>query len=137
LFDRFRQSSRIVLIAGDHDTAREEQEAGGNSLRSWCVANVTQQLVGGLGHEPVSRSDFTRVLAALTAPPRSPSTQQESCWRRRLAERDAALTEVEKLSSTGDVEETRRKLIALDKRYGGLAAPDSEMILKSLPSAPF
>jgi len=137
LFDRFRQSSRIVLIAGDHDTAREEQAAGSASLRSWCVANVTQHLVMGLGHEPVNRTDFTRALAALAAPPHSPSTSQESCWRRRLAERDAALAEVEKSSASGNVEATRRKLIALDRRYGGLAAPDSAAIAKSLPATPF
>ncbi|WP_114228258.1 MULTISPECIES: PHB depolymerase family esterase [Sphingomonas] len=135
LFDRFRSHSRIVLLAGDHDSAREEQAEGTASLKGWCVANVTARLVDGLAHEPVSGPDFGRALAALTTPPRAPTAALDTCWQRRLAERDAALAAAKAVAHSGHQAAARRALLALDRKYGGLAAPASIVLWVGLDPA--
>ena len=112
LFHQF-QRTRIVVVTGDDDVDIQRQDDRTlRSLRDACVLDVTTSDFHG-GHEALDAGALGRALDLLEAPhPPDPATLARCNERvdRDLAERVAAA-------------KTRADLLAIERAYGGLAAP--------------
>ena len=66
-----------------------------------------------------------RALDALVAPPSIDAEELAHCNERVESQITVALSKVSAAIAHGDREEARTQLMAIDARYGGLAAPRS------------
>ena len=136
LFERFRTRSVLVYATGAMDQTHLDQEAASlGAMRRWCVANTVSQHIDGLNHDPLPASALASALRALTTV-HAPAPRAERCWSSLVAEVDAALAAAEQAFASGDIAGARSKLDALDRKYGGLAAPRSLDLSQRIAAAP-
>ena len=135
LFREFQEKSRVVYLTGRNDPEHLEQDAKSvRSLREWCVANVETVSMPWAGHETADITFFNRALDALenTAPP---SVHDSSaCMDRIEQDLSAQLHDVEASIARGDKSSAGKKLEKIDARFGGLAAPRSVDLMKTIES---
>ena len=113
LFARF-QRSRIVFVTGDQDVDNLRQaNLAMRDMLGACVLDIATEPAVGLGHEPLDRITFSRALDALVAPRHVDEAELARCNAKLRGEVDAALAAAH----------TRAQIDAIDKRFGGLAAP--------------
>ena len=124
LFARVQERSRIVLVSGEADGVNLEMDSDSEqSLRSWCVFNTDTQIAGGLGHDPATADALARALRHLMAEPRPDPGRLAAC-RAGVARRlTASLDQAGRLIAAGRRADAQKRLIAIDRQYGGLAAP--------------
>jgi pimeloyl-ACP methyl ester carboxylesterase len=126
LFQRFQSDTRLVYVTGERDTLHLDMDAASvESMRKWCVFNVVQRITPWTAHEGVSGAALARALEALEAPAPAHPARLDACRAgidRRVTQQ---LDEVQALSSRGERSEARRRLEAVDREFGGLAAPRS------------
>jgi hypothetical protein len=126
LFLRFQQSSRLVYVTGERDTLHLAMDAASlESMRKWCVFNVVQRITPWTAHEGASAAALARALEALAAPAPQSRAKLDACrlgLDRRLTQQ---LDEVQALQARGERSQARRRLEAVDREFGGLAAPRS------------
>ena len=125
LLERFQQSTRVVYVTGEHDDLRLAMDrASEESMQSWCVFDVAADITHGASHEVASPHALARALDQLGAHARPDAARLSACRAaldRRLA---ARLARVRSLID-GHRSEARKQLEELDRRFGGLAAPQS------------
>jgi hypothetical protein len=133
LFLRFEQSSRLVYVTGERDTLHLSMDAASlESLRRWCVFNVVQRVTPWTAHAEASGAALARALAALETPASQRPAKLEACRAavdRRLTRQ---LDAVQALAAQGERPQARRRLEALDREFGGLAAPRSVELAPAL-----
>ena len=126
LLERFQQSTRVVYVTGEHDELRLAMDrASEESMQSWCVFDVAADITHGASHEVASPRALARALEQLGAHVRRDPARLTACRAaldRRLA---AQLARVQSLIDAGKRPEARKALEELDRRFGGLAAPQS------------
>jgi dienelactone hydrolase len=133
LLERFQQSTRVVYVTGEHDDLRLAMDrASEDSMQSWCVFDVAADITHGASHEIVSPHALARALDQLGTHQRPDAARLTACraaLNRRLA---AQLARVQSLIDAGNRSEARKQLEELDRRFGGLAAPESLQLAAAL-----
>jgi len=126
LLERFQESTRIVFVTGEHDLLRLSMDrASLESMSEWCVFDTADQITPGAGHEIASPAALSRALGALASHVRTDPARLQAC-RNALDERMAArLARVRSLIDGGRSGEARKLLEETDRRFGGLAVPES------------
>lgn len=137
LFGRFQAGTRIVYLTGASDAERlAMDDASQASMRAWCQFDVAAFNPPGLGHATPTGADFAVALRALETPKPPDPAKLAACQaglERRLA---ARLGGIDALVAAGRLDEARRELEAVDRRFGGLAAPRSLDLAARLAAKP-
>jgi predicted esterase len=126
LFAQFQAGSRLVLVTGREDAVALEKDAASlRSMRAWCVLGSVQQVSAFASHESADPTSLARGLAALDKPTPAEPSKLTACRAgidRQVAD---ALGQVETLRAAGKRDAAKARLLEIDKRFGGLAAPRS------------
>lgn len=126
LFARFQASSRLVYVTGARDFAVLDKDvASQQSMREGCVFNVDDEVTPLVGHEAAGSGALARALDALAKPARPDPKRLAACRARMEKDLAAKLAQAEALIAGGKRDEARKRLIEIDRRFGGLAAPRS------------
>jgi hypothetical protein len=126
LFLRFQEQSRLLYVTGEGDTLHLGMDAASlGSMRSWCVFNVAQRITAWTGHEAANGAVLARALEALEAPVSQDPAKLTACRARLDRQLTQQLDTVQALAARGDRGQARRRLEAVDLKFGGLAAPRS------------
>lgn len=126
LFQKFQQR-RVVYVTGEHDTLNlAADRASRNSLKTWCVFDVAVQEAPRLGHELVNAAALNRALDVLD--PLETKTSRDvdefaRCNARIQQSLAAELTEASAALARGDRADAQARIVQIDKRFGGVAAP--------------
>jgi pimeloyl-ACP methyl ester carboxylesterase len=133
LFLQFQNSSRLVYLTGGRDTfVLNAAAASRRSMRDWCQFNVEDIVSQSAGHETIDGSALSRALVALSVPPESNAGQLQSCRSNIESELAAQVRQVESLIASGQREAAWSLLHDLDAHFGGLAAPKSLELARTL-----
>jgi poly(3-hydroxybutyrate) depolymerase len=133
LFQRFQDSTRLVYLTGEHDTARRAMDADSlQSMRRWCVFEVDSVITPAAVHEVATPAALASALHALTTPSRPDAAKLASCRSDVAKELAAELHQARTLIEGGRRAEAQKLLIDIDRRFGGLAAPQSLELQKAL-----
>ena len=126
LLQRFQESMRIVYLTGEHDEVHLAMDAVSlRSMQDWCVFDTVSHTIPGAGHEPAGPVALAHALSELGRHAPADASRLAHCRQaleRRLA---AQLARVQSLLDEGKQSEARRRLAEIDRRFGGLAAPQS------------
>jgi hypothetical protein len=126
LLRQFQDSSRLVYVSGDQDDFNVQTDKGSmRSMRDWCVSDLEGKIWPHASHDVLGGDAFGRALAALYAPAPPDPAELASCRARLDAELTADLQQVEALIASGRRDDARKRLLEIDMRFGGLAAPKS------------
>ena len=126
LFERFQESTRIVYLTGERDVSLLAVDANSlQSLRKWCVFNVESQTIPGAGHAVATPAALAAALHALLVRPDDRAAKLSACRAKIDKELGTQLERVESLLKEGRRAEARKRLMDIDLRFGGLAAPRS------------
>jgi len=130
LMDRFTAQSRIVYVSGARDDINVSLSRGSAaSLRTFCTRASGMLIVPGLGHELIDSAWLGKSLDLLD----SPAPGMDAACRKRLEGQIAKeLDAAEALLDQGQIAQSRKRLLALDARYGGLALPRSLVLLRRI-----
>ncbi|MGZ6014019.1 MAG: hypothetical protein ACXWK0_19425 [Caulobacteraceae bacterium] len=135
LLHRFQETSRLVYVTGRADRIHLDQDAlSMPSLRRWCLTSLEQQVTPFVGHDLANGAALAKALAALDRPGQ-PDPRLADC--RAGLEKEVAhrLDEAEALARAGKPGQARKRLMEIDQRYGGLAAPRSVQLWEALPAS--
>jgi hypothetical protein len=126
LFRRFQESSRLVYVTGERDTARQLMDDESlHSMRKWCVFDVDGQITPGVGHEVASAGALSQALRALLIHTAPDAAKLARCRAEIDRELNGELQKAQTLISAGKHGEADQLLKEIDRRFGGLAAPRS------------
>jgi predicted esterase len=130
---RFQESSRLVYVTGEDDTLHLSMDAASlESMRRWCEFNVMQRTMPFTGHQTVTGAALARALEALAAPASAHPGKLAACRAAIDRQVTQQLDAVQALASKGERVPARRRLEALDREFGGLAAPRSVELAATL-----
>ncbi len=133
LLERFQQSTRIVFVTGEHDALHLSMDrASLESMRQWCLFDTAAEITPGAGHELASPAALSRALGALAAHVRPDAARLAACRADLDRQLAARLAQVRSLIDAGKRTEARKDLEELDRRFGGLAAPQSMALAAAL-----
>ena len=136
LFDRFEHGSRLVYVSGTLDaSALAADRASRGSARALCIANTVVLTIPGGRHEPADGRGFARALDALDAP-LVDGAGEAACRARRTRAIVREADAIAALIDAGRLEPARRRLLAFDARWGGLALQASSDIAARLDASP-
>jgi hypothetical protein len=125
LFRAF-QRSRLVYVTGEEDPDHVQQDrTSRESMRDSCVLDIRDVLEPRVAHRAVDGAVLDRALDALEAPGAIDADELARCNERVESKLTAELAKVSAAISRGDRDGARAQLMAIDARYGGLAAPRS------------
>nr|WP_199046935.1 PHB depolymerase family esterase [Dyella sp. ASV24] len=136
LFDRFQTESRIVYLTGQQDAARQDMERQSRqSLRDWCIDNVDVLSMAGVGHDLAEPAALDRALTSLETPHALDTAKLNACRARITSELNADIDKVQATQDAGRIDDAKKQLDAVDRHYGGLAAPRSVELAARLQPA--
>ena len=134
LFARFQESSRLVYMTGEDDSAALNADtASRDSLHRLCVFGVQTENIPAAGHAVADRAALSRGLNALFNPPSANSGDLSVCRASLEADLAEQFRQAETLFTSGDRDGARKRLDAIDAHFGGLAAPESVELQAKLP----
>jgi dienelactone hydrolase len=126
LFLRFQETMHLVYVTGDRDVMPTiEDRASMRSMREWCMFNVDSYVEPFVAHDTMNASALTRALEFLSAPYQPDREKLTDCRAVLDNELNAQLETEQALIAAGKRDEARQKLLEIDSRFGGLAAPRS------------
>ena len=121
----FQTHTRLAYVTGDLDEPSLSMDSASiDSMRHWCVDNISVRNDRGMGHEPVSPQALEWAIQTLLKDPQKVSDKL-SCRVARRKEIDDALTAVDGAIGRGQFANARRMLNEIDRTYGALALPQS------------
>ena len=136
LFARF-QAMRLVYLTGADDPPRLVMDvASQRSMRNWCVFDTESIQAGGMAHQAAPEAAFAQGLAALERRAPGDPGKSATCQATISRQLDGKLADVATLVGAGRRDQARARLLAIDRQYGGLAAPRSLDLWGRLDSAP-
>ncbi|KFN50382.1 hypothetical protein [Arenimonas composti] len=129
---QLQQRTRFVFVSGQQDPRNRGNDGRARaSMQALCFADVIVRSPARLDHWVPNARELAKALDALAAPVRP----DPDCAARLDAEIAAALDAAEARFAAGDVAAARTALVAIDDRWGGLAAPRSvELARRMLPA---
>ncbi len=126
LFDRFVSFSRLIYATGERDGPRQDMDAvSQKSMQDACMFNVETQTTPWTDHAVASPTVLARALKALDQPLRVDAGRLAVCRARLDAKVAKQLQQVRALAAAGKIDEALGLLETVDKRFGGVAAPES------------
>ena len=133
LFFRFQQSMRLAYVTGDRDIEPTiNDRASMRSMRNWCVFNVDSHVEPFVAHDAMSATALGRAIAFLSSPTHTDNESLADCRAGIDKDLNAGLNETESLIGAGKRDDAHEKLLDLDARFGGLAAPRSVELFNQL-----
>jgi poly(3-hydroxybutyrate) depolymerase len=124
LFRRFQESMRLIYVTGEQDRTRLTMDVESEgSMRQWCVNGVDVQVTRGAAHELAGPNALAEALHELQTPARADPAKLARCRAGIDADLAAQLGKVQALIGRGQRAEAQKRLLDIDKRFGGLAAP--------------
>jgi dienelactone hydrolase len=136
LFERFQESSRLVYVTGERDPTHLAMDAHSlGSMRSWCIFNVESTVIPRAAHEIATPAALSAALHVLLMPPRSDPAKLTACRSDIETSLAAQLQKVQALIAAGQRPAAEKRLIEIDRRFGGLAAPRSLELQRALGAA--
>jgi len=124
LFPRFQEAVPLVYLTGADDAPNLADDAASmRSMQAFCVTDFRAIQAPGLAHAAVPPGALAKALQALAASTPPPAAKLAACReaveRRLTSELDAA----EAFVAAARLDDARKRLSQIDRRYGGLAAP--------------
>ena len=133
LFLRFQETMHLVYVTGDRDVVPTiNDRASMRSMRDWCVFNVDSYIEPFVAHDAMSATALSRALEFLSAPYRTDREKLAECRAGIDKDLNAQLDATQSLIAAGKREEAQQKLLEIDARFGGLAAPKSVALFDQL-----
>lgn len=133
LFDRFVSSSRLIYATGERDGPRQAMDAvSQKSMQEACMFNLETQTTAWTDHAVASPMVLARALKTLDQPLRADAGRLAACRARLDAEVSKQLQQVRALVAADKTSDALNLLETIDKRFGGLAAPESVELEKAL-----
>ena len=133
LFERFQETTRLVYVTGEHDGERLAMDAQSEqSMRRWCVFDVDSEIMPGAGHEIATPAALAEALHALATHTRPAPGKLAKCRADIAKDLSAELRKAQALVDAGKRSDAQKTLIAIDRRFGGLAAPRSTELQSAL-----
>jgi pimeloyl-ACP methyl ester carboxylesterase len=132
LFFRFQETMHLVYVTGEEDTRVNNDRASMRSMRNWCVSNIDSYVEPLVAHESMSGSALARALEFLSAALQMDREKLADCRIEIDKEMNVQLKEAESLIAAGKRDDARQKLLDIDARFGGLAAPRSVELFDQL-----
>lgn len=130
---RFQEASRLIYLTGEEDTfVLNAAHASMRSMREWCQFHAEGRTLVSRGHETIDAESLAWALDALNSPSENDLAQLGDCRAQIDRDMSSALKKVRGLMTMGQAEQARNLLNDIDTRYGGLAAPDSLELSRSL-----
>ncbi len=124
LFERFQTASRLVYLTGKDDAAHLDMDRRSQeSMRNWCAFDIASVGVAWSGHEAPNASAFGRALDALEEHESIESGKLAACRARYVGELEGDVEQTHALLMKGERAEATSRLLKIDDRFGGLAAP--------------
>jgi hypothetical protein len=133
LFLQFQSTSRLVYVTGDEDTRMLNSSS--SSIRyahDWCVFGMDSEVEHATDHEAMSASALARALDTLLAMHKPDDAKLASCRAGIETDLDAKLQQVQSLIAGGNRDAAQQLLNEIDAQFGGLAAPRSLDLQRSL-----
>jgi dienelactone hydrolase len=120
------QTSRLAYVTGERDAAHAAEDMiSVRSLHRWCIFNADSQAEFRAEHAIAGAAALARALRYLLEDAHTEPQRLVACRSGIEAELAAALQSVEALIGDARRAEAQKQLIAIDERFGGLAAPRS------------
>ncbi|HEY3778656.1 MAG TPA: PHB depolymerase family esterase [Rhizomicrobium sp.] len=133
LLARFQETSHIVYLTGDRDTAAVAADAASlHSLNDWCVFGVDERSAMNEGHDAMGGTALAVALDLLAKPAASDAAKLASCRTDIESAINAKLASARALLASGKRDAARQLLLNIDAQYGGLAAPASVELAKAV-----
>jgi hypothetical protein len=133
IFGHFQESGHLVYASGSRDAYHlAEDGVSRRSMATWCVFDLADSSIPGLGHELPNGRTIDRLLDQLDTPRSPDSAKLAACRAQVDASLDAALRGVQDLAHAGKPDKAREALAKVDGQFGGLAAPRSVELADSL-----
>jgi pimeloyl-ACP methyl ester carboxylesterase len=126
LFLKFQSTTRIVYVTGERDAAHAAEDMISlRSLHRWCVFNTDSQTEFRAEHAVAGAAALSGAVRYLLGDAQTEPHRLSACRSGVDAELAAGLQDVEALIGDARRAEAQKRLIAIDERFGGLAAPRS------------
>ena len=126
LFLKFQSTTRIAYVTGERDAAHAAEDMISlRSLHRWCVFNTDSEAEFRAEHAVAGAAALSRALHYLLDDAQTEPQRLIACRSGVEAELAAGLQGVEALIGDARRAEAQKQLIAIDERFGGLAAPRS------------
>jgi hypothetical protein len=133
LFSQFQDSTRLVYATGQHDDDHLDKDVHSrDSMQAWCVFHLYTVPMPWAGHDLADPAGLNRALDALLETAKSDPDKLVACRSRIETELTTQLKQVEDLLADGKRDGARKLLDKIDARYGGLAAPRSTELAKTI-----
>ncbi|HLY55400.1 MAG TPA: PHB depolymerase family esterase [Stellaceae bacterium] len=126
LFRRFQDSTRLIYMTGAHDDFHLAADGSSrHSMETWCVFDLDTETAPRIGHEPADPATLDDALDALATHRPADHDRLAACRARVAGEMSEQLKAVQDLLAGGRSADALTLLKTVDRRYGGLAAPQS------------
>ena len=133
LFHQFQDSTRLVYATGQRDDDHLDKDVHSrDSMQAWCVFHLNTVAMPWAGHDLADPASLNRALDALLEPAKPDPDKLAACRSHIEKELTAQLKQVDDLLANGKRDDARTVLNKLDAHYGGLAAPRSTELEKTL-----
>lgn len=133
LMSRFQDNTRVVMVSGNLDLPNRRNDAETREgLRALCVAGERGFGPARLDHWVPDGRAFARALEMLETSVAVDPAAQVECRRRLDADITRGLEAVKAEADRAQWHEAVDRLVALDDRYGGLAAPRSVELARAI-----
>jgi predicted esterase len=133
LLERFQEGTRVVYVTGESDPLHVAMDTASlESLREWCVFDTASSITHGAAHDVASPAALSWALAALARHVRPDPARLAACRAALDRQLAARLAQARALIDAGKSREARKDLEELDRRFGGLAAPQSLALAAAL-----
>jgi pimeloyl-ACP methyl ester carboxylesterase len=133
LFFRFQESMHLVYVTGDRDILpKMNDRISMRSMRNWCVFDVDSYMETGMAHDTMTASALTRALEFLSSAAERDENKLADCRTDIENELNAGFQDAQSLVAAGKRDQARQKLLEIDARFGGLAAPRTLQVMKQL-----
>ena len=133
LWQRFQESSQLALVTGERDAVHLSMDTESlTSLRQWCVFGVVATETPGAAHQLASASALSGALQVLGRHREPPQAKLAACRADLDGTVDAQLKQVRSLIDGGQRDAAQKLLLEIDRRFGGLAAPQSLALWSAL-----
>jgi len=123
---RFQAESHLVFATGEQDAINLGLDRDTmTSLSEVCVFGAVSQTIPWTGHKIAPESALKSALRLLLDPPPIDQAVLRACRERLDRDIAAGFDRIRTLKARGEEADARALLERLDRRYGGLAAPES------------
>ncbi|AIF46073.1 PHB depolymerase family esterase [Dyella japonica] len=126
LLEQFQAGTHVVFLTGQMDASNlASDRVSRQSLRDWCVDDIVTREMPWKGHALAEPAALDYALTSLEASHAPDAAKLTACRSGISASLDDDLAKATAALDAGHADEARKRLEAIDQRYGGLAAPRS------------